>query len=142
MHKKKTRLLQYLAACVLVVFVIAAQYFHSNQELPANAASPVSQSVQSAQTKTTQAYTFRNDSLWKTHYQKHGGEFGEITQEEYLQRANALISSKTALRKTEKEDGDTVVYEESQNEFLILSQDGYIRTFFKPDDGLAYYERQ
>lgn len=87
-------------------------------------------------------YGFRSEKLLESHYEKHGAEFGDITREEYLLLANALIASPTALRKAEKEDGDTVIYEEASNQFLVLSTDGYIRSFFRPDDGLAYYERQ
>ena len=37
---------------------------------------------------------------------------------------------------------DDVYYLESTNEFVIVATDGYIRTYFKPDDGKAYYDRQ
>lgn len=35
-----------------------------------------------------------------------------------------------------------VYYVESTNEFVIVSTDGYIRTYFKPDAGISYYNRQ
>ena len=50
--------------------------------------------------------------------------------------------SMTGLHKTEKEDGDDVYYIEDTNEFVIVSKDGYLRTYFKPDKGKAYYDRQ
>ena len=28
------------------------------------------------------------------------------------------------------------------NEFVVVSTDGYIRTYFKPDSGLRYYNKQ
>ena len=28
------------------------------------------------------------------------------------------------------------------NEFVVLSRDGYIRTYFYPSDGIEYFERQ
>ena len=31
---------------------------------------------------------------------------------------------------------------ESTNEFVIVSTDGYIRTYFKPSDGIEYFKRQ
>ena len=46
------------------------------------------------------------------------------------------------VRKTEAEDGDDVYYIESTNEFVVVSADGYIRTYFKPDSGIRYYNRQ
>ena len=39
-------------------------------------------------------------------------------------------------------DGDDVYYLEEKNGFVIVSVDGYIRTFFYPDDGLDYFNRQ
>lgn len=101
-----------------------------------------------AETELTEAeeigYTFRNDDLYESHYRKHGAEFGNITKEEYLQKANELINSDSpdVLHKTEKEDGDYLFYNPKTNEFLVLSTDGYIRTYFKPDDGIEYWERQ
>ena len=37
---------------------------------------------------------------------------------------------------------DNVYYLESTNEFVIVSTDGYIRTYFKPNDGIDYFNRQ
>ena len=53
-----------------------------------------------------------------------------------------VVADKNALHKKEKEDGDDVYYLENTNEFVIVSTDGYIRTYFEPEDGIRYYERQ
>ncbi|MBR1752065.1 MAG: hypothetical protein IJ740_14560 [Ruminococcus sp.] len=89
-------------------------------------------------------YFFRSDKQYESHYEKHGAEFGDITKEEYLKKANALIknTSDTILHKIEKEDGDYVFYDSENNEILFLSGDGYIRTYFKPSGGMDYYNRQ
>lgn len=89
---------------------------------------------------TAGSYTFRTQELFDQHYQKHGAEFGNVTQSEYLALANALISNPDALTKTD--DGDTLYYDKAKNEFAVLSGDGFIRTFFKPDDGMDYWDRQ
>ncbi len=86
-------------------------------------------------------YNFRTEELYELHYQKHGDEFGNISKETYLEMANDLIRLQSALIKYE-EDGDRLYYGEEANEFLVLSSDGYIRTFFRPDDGIDYYNRQ
>lgn len=39
------------------------------------------------------------------------------------------VKNSAALHKTEAEDGDGVYYLESTNELVIVSTDGYIRTF-------------
>lgn len=111
---------------------------------------PSEDTVSTAETETKPAeqeeisYTFRNQELYDSHFEKHGAEFGNITKEEYLQKANELINSDSpdVLHKTEKEDGDYLFYNQKTNEFLVLSTDGYIRTYFKPDDGIDYWERQ
>lgn len=87
-------------------------------------------------------YTFRNEKYLEDHFEKHGSEFGYATKEEYEAGANRVIASEEALHKTEAEDGDHIYYLESSNEIVFLSTDGYIRTYFKPQDGIKYYERQ
>lgn len=88
------------------------------------------------------AYTFRNEQYLIEHFQKHGADFDYSTKEEYEAGANRVITSSDALHKTEKEDGDDVYYLENSNEFVIVSTDGYIRTYFKPDSGIEYYDKQ
>lgn len=87
-------------------------------------------------------YTFRSEKLLEEHYQKHGIEMGFSTMEDYVAAANIVIHSPDALHKLEKEDGDDVYYLEATNEFVIVSTDGYIRTYFYPDGGKEYFDRQ
>ncbi|SFS03992.1 zinc-ribbon domain containing protein [Anaeromicropila populeti] len=87
-------------------------------------------------------YMFKSDSLLQEHFNKHGSEFGYTSTSQYESGANAVINSPEALHKTEAEDGDSVYYIEETNEFVILSTEGYIRTYFKPEDGIEYYNRQ
>ena len=42
----------------------------------------------------------------------------------------------------EKEDGDDVYYLEETNEFVVVSTDGFIRTYFCPDSGKKYFDKQ
>lgn len=85
---------------------------------------------------------FRNETLWEDHFEKHGSEFGYKSKEEYLKGANEVINSSTSKHKTEAEDGDEIYYDEEKNEIVFVSTDGYIRTYFKPNDGINYYNRQ
>ena len=123
--------------------------------LPTEAAE-TQQTTTTTQTTTTQAttwtttaaqtpradYQFRKYSMLESHYYKHGIDMGFDSPEEYLAAANAVIANPDALTKTEKEDGDTVFYVEATNEFVVLSTDGYIRTYFLPDGGKRYFDRQ
>lgn len=85
---------------------------------------------------------FRNSKLLNSHYDKHGIEMGFDSAQEYEQAAAQVVANPDALHKTEAEDGDDVYYLESTNDFVIVSTDGYIRTYFRPDKGKSYYDRQ
>lgn len=87
-------------------------------------------------------YAFRSEEKLEAHYQKHGGEFGGITRQEYLDMANDLIRRGDEVETKTDEDGDTLFYDIEKNQFLVLARDGYIRTFFRPDDGIGYWNRQ
>ncbi|MDE6775339.1 MAG: hypothetical protein K2J37_03440 [Ruminococcus sp.] len=91
-------------------------------------------------------YYFRTESQLDQHFDKHGGEFeeefGYDTAEDYEKGASDVINNPDALYKTEAEDGDGVYYLEDTNEFVILSTDGYIRTYFRPTAGIDYFNRQ
>ena len=85
---------------------------------------------------------FRSKKLLNQHYDKHGIEMGFESAEEYEKAAAAVVANPDALHKIEKEDGDDVYYLESTNEFVIVSKDGYLRTYFLPSSGIKYYNKQ
>ncbi len=99
-----------------------------------------------AQNETSQKqasqYRFRNKKLLTQHYEKHGIDMGYGSAAEYEAAASAVACNPDSLHKTEKEDGDDVYYLTATNEFVIVSTDGYIRTYFKPDSGIRYYNKQ
>ncbi len=85
-------------------------------------------------------YSFRKAQYLTEHFEKHGAEFPYETEEEYLSGANNVIQNPEALHKLEAEDGDDVYFVESTNEFVVVSTDGFIRTYFKAN--IDYYNRQ
>lgn len=87
-------------------------------------------------------YYFRNEDRLEEHYEKHGIEMGFDSAESYEAAANDVIHNPSALHKYEAEDGDEVFYVEATNDFVIVSTDGYIRTYFRPDRGIDYYNKQ
>lgn len=87
-------------------------------------------------------YTFRNSKLLKEHFYKHGVEMGFDSEEEYEKAASDVANNPDALHKLEKEDGDDVYYLEETNEFVVISTDGFIRTYFCPDSGKKYFDKQ
>ncbi len=92
--------------------------------------------------QTPKQTTFRNSALLAEHYEKHGKEMGFPDAQSYEQAAAAVVANPLSLHKLEAEDNDDVYYLESTNEFVIVSTDGYIRTYFKPDKGRAYFDQQ
>lgn len=87
-------------------------------------------------------YGFRNKKLRDSHYEKHGIEMGFETVEDYILAANMVISNPDSLHKLEAEDNDHIYFLEETNEFVVLSQDGYIRTYYIASGGIDYFNRQ
>ena len=110
----------------------------------ASSAAETSSPAADTDSREYRQYSFRSKKYLNTHFEKHGSEFGDITVEEYLRLANDMLNSDsdTILHKTEKEDGDDVYFDTATGYFLVLSTDGYIRTFFIPDRGIEYYKKQ
>ena len=107
-----------------------------------NDATPSQQEKEIQADNAKDAVQFRNDKLLQQHYEKHGIEMGFASAQDYQEAAAAVVENTSALHKTEKEDGDDVYYLESTNEFVVVSTDGYIRTYFNPDSGIKYYNKQ
>lgn len=141
---------------VIVLIAMVLMYFGYNIDLGALGINDTLQSSTSNdindnneindsndKSEVTEQYSFRNDKLMDIHYKKHKDEFGDITIDEYLEGANNLINqlSDTVLTKTE-DDGDTLYYDTKTWEFVVLSNDGYIRTYFIPEDGIDYFNRK
>ena len=79
------------------------------------------------------------------HYQKHGREFGSISQAQYLQLAQQLRDSPAGddiVEVVRQSDGVISRFDRRSGAFLAADADGTIRTFFKPNDGEAYFRRQ
>ena len=107
------------------------------QQLQGTQDTQSTQDIRDAQDTTT--VRFRNTRLRQ---EQHGIEMGFTSPEAYEQAAAAVVQNKDALHKLEEEDGDDVYYLESTNEFVIVSTDGYIRTYFYPSNGKDYFDRQ
>ncbi len=112
------------------------------EEESGEAAADEAEAEESPAETAVQQYYFRNEKLLNSHYEKHGIEMGFASPEEYEAAASAVITNPDALHKQESEDNDEVYYVEETNEFAVLSDDGYIRTYFYPSAGIDYYNRQ
>lgn len=78
------------------------------------------------------------------HYEKHGAEFGRITREEYLRLACELRDAPVGggIVEARRPDGVITRFDRRSGAFLAFNADRTLRTFFKPNDGLEYFERQ
>src|SRR5690606_15850533 len=90
---------------------------------------------------------FASEKHLDDHYVKHvirQKEFGNISKEEYLRRAQELVTSEPGgdILVKRRSNGDRLFYNQRTNEFAVLTEDGIIRTFFKPRDGIDYFRRQ
>jgi pyocin large subunit-like protein len=73
----------------------------------------------------------------EAHYLKHGYQFGQITQDQYLQGAQALLDAAAGGDVLEKirPNGDIEHFRVSTGEFAVMTERGRIRTYFKTDYG-------
>ena len=77
------------------------------------------------------------------HFERDGAEFGAAPVDAFVRTAHAVVNEppEGALTLT-RANGDRLVYDPAANIFAVATRDGAPRTMFKPDDGLAYWERQ
>lgn len=87
---------------------------------------------------------FASRRKWIDHYQKHGREFGSITKEQYLLRAQELRdrpADRNILERVRR-DGVVTRFDRATGDFIAYDANGVIRTYFRPSDGEAYFRRQ
>lgn len=87
---------------------------------------------------------FRSRKQFDEHYAKHGREFGNISQSEYLRLAQALRDEPAGgpILQIVKSDGIITRFDKRSGAFGAYNPDRTIRTFFKPNDGERYFHRQ
>lgn len=87
---------------------------------------------------------FASRQKFSDHYQKHGSEFGSISKEDYLRQAQQLRdrSLDSSVLEIVRSDGVVTRFDKTTGAFLAFNADLVIRTYFKPNDGEAYFRRQ
>ena len=78
---------------------------------------------------------------WLPHFEKHAAEFGYRTPVEYLRGARDLVG-RNGVQTFTRSNGDRLFYDAARNEFAVLKPDGVLRTYFRPQDGSAYWRSQ
>ena len=79
------------------------------------------------------------------HWQKHAGEFAEFgykTAAQYQAGAQQLIARANRVLTHVRANGDRLIYDARTNEFTVVSPEGVIRTYLRPEAGMEYWLRQ
>jgi len=78
------------------------------------------------------------------HWRKHGREFPEFhSAQDYEHGAQAFIAAPPAGTLTKhRANGDTLFYDPASNTFAVADRSGEPRTYFRPNNGRAYWDRQ
>jgi len=117
-----------------------------SRQAPQQAPTPSGPAVhETRDTSASSSRGFRSRQQLEEHFDKHGGEFGRITIEQYLQRAQALRDAPVGgsiVERIRPTDGVITRFDRKTGAFGAYNSDGTIRTFFKPDDGERYFNRQ
>ena len=87
---------------------------------------------------------FTSAQSWQDHFAKHGAEFGRINADEYLQLAKTLRDAPLSHDIVElvRADGVITRFDRRGGGFIAFHRDLAIKTFFRPNDGEAYFRRQ
>ena len=87
---------------------------------------------------------FRSRRQFEEHYAKHGREFGNITRQEYLERAQSLRDAPAGgpILQAVTPDGIISRFDRRSGAFGAYNPDRTIRTFFIPNAGERYFHRQ
>jgi len=87
---------------------------------------------------------FRGQEQLREHFRKHGREFHAHSAEAYLRLAQSLRDRRRGGGVLEfvRNDAVTCKFDRATGAFVAYNSDGTLRTFFRPTDGEAYFERQ
>jgi pyocin large subunit-like protein len=87
---------------------------------------------------------FRTQRQLDEHYQKHGAEFGNISETQYLRLAQELRDAPVGgpILEAIKLGGVISRFDRRTRYFGAYNPDRTIRTFFIPNDGERYFRRQ
>jgi pyocin large subunit-like protein len=144
------RVLQTVSVPVGVALAVVVLAIFWMGPAPSGAGMPAAMETTAAEATAASAATY-DEPIWtggeenaEHHWQKHGGEFPQFaTREAYVAGAHAFIDHPPPGTLTKRRDnGDTLFYDPGSNTFAVRAPGGAPRTFFRPDSGRAYWERQ
>jgi len=87
---------------------------------------------------------FRSSAQFEEHFQKHGSEFGNIDKDQYLRLAQDLRDAPVGgpILEAKRPSGQFSRFDRRKGYFGAYNPDRTIRTFFIPNQGERYFQRQ
>lgn len=87
---------------------------------------------------------FSSPAVLAEQFAVHGAGFGDVDASRYLELAKALRDAPLGMGVVELShtDGSTSRFDRKSGAFVAFAADGTIRTFFRPNDGEVYFQRQ
>ncbi|MEG0775797.1 RHS repeat-associated core domain-containing protein [Clostridium sp.] len=87
---------------------------------------------------------FKNGKKLSSHFTDHRADFGYKTADEYLEGARNFVMKKptSTTQSFVSKEGTYFRYDTKTNEFGMVNQYGGISTYFKPTDGMKYWQEQ
>jgi len=147
-HRRPVTAQSTAALIVALLAILAVQFFHN----PTRNGGPALSEPSSAKDPRPEPpptarpdVGFRTRAAFDDHYRKHAGEFGvDVTRDDYLRRAQALRDARAGgpILEARRPDGVTTRFDRRTGDFGAFNPDATIRTFFRPNDGEAYFRRQ
>ncbi len=138
--KKKipNRELRWFFQILLALWVLSFSGLTHPQVAPPISSSPTDSFI------TRPEIGFATGQKLSEHYRKHGKEFGRISKDQYLRRAQELRDRPSGddILEAVRKDGVITRFDRKTGAFLAFNPDGTIRTFFRPNDGERYFRRQ
>jgi hypothetical protein len=76
------------------------------------------------------------------HWNDHGNDFPELNNaKEYVEHAYDFVKN-APMSKVRQSNGDIFYYDPASNTFAVTNKDGIMKTMFKPERGIDYYNEQ
>jgi hypothetical protein len=134
-----------LALTIAISATIACRRVEG-QPRPAQSVTPAAASAEPREPREPShpGIGFHSSRQLSEHFEKHGAEFGAITRAEYLARAQHLRDAPPGgnIIEAVRADGVITRFDRTTGAFIAFDSDRTIRTFFRPNDGEAYFRRQ
>ncbi len=133
-----------VAAFVVRFWPHGASAPHAVAPASSTASAPSAQAPAGGSRAFGEGVGFHSRERLEEHFRKHGSEFRAAAVQDYLHLAQALRDRPAGgdVLERVREGGVVTRFDRGSGAFIAFGADGVIRTFFKPNDGERYFERQ